>query len=87
MEQNNSTQETKETKYRVVSIEKTDPPAGTDDGSWYHYVIGQGHSKIECTRLGSLQDVTKHAEEYAESLNARAGKGYSTYAATRKQKK
>jgi hypothetical protein len=83
-EQENSTQEN---RYHLVSIEKTDPPAGMEAGDWYHYVIGQGHSKIECTRLGTLQEVTKHAEEYAESLNARAGKGYSSYAPTRNRKK
>lgn len=74
-------------KYHLVSIEKSDPPAGMETGSWYHYVIGYGHSKIECTRQGTLKEVTQYAKEYAESLNARAGKGYSAYAPARTQKK
>lgn len=73
-------------KYRVVSVTKTNPPAGMEGDNWYHYVIGQGSSHMECTRLGSLNAVTKHAEEFAENLNLRASKGYSAYA-TRKQVK
>jgi len=73
-------------KYRVVSVEKTTPPEGMPDGSWYRYVIGQGTSRIEGTRLGSLKAVTRHAEEFAENLDTRASTGYSTYV-SRKQKK
>jgi hypothetical protein len=77
---------TNDNKYRVVSVTKANPPAGMEDGDWYRYVIGQGSSHMECTRLGTLNAVTKHAEEFAESLNLRASKGYSAYAA-RKQTK
>ena len=74
-------------EYRVVSVEKTDPPAGMpDDGDWYCYVIGHGRSKIEGVRQGSLKAVTQHAEDFAENLSTRTTKGYSTYA-VRKQKK
>ena len=73
-------------KFRVVSVEKTDPPEGMSDGHWHRYVIGQGSSKIEGIRNGSLKAVTQHAETFAEDLNARATKGYSAYAA-RSQKK
>jgi hypothetical protein len=67
-------------KYGVVSVEKTDPPSGMPGDNWHRYVIGQGTSKIEGTRSGSLKDVTRHAETFAEELNARAGSSYSAYA-------
>jgi hypothetical protein len=73
-------------KYRLISVEKTDPPEGMPNGSWYRYVIGQGTSRIEGTRLGTLKSVTRHAEEYAENLDTRATIGYSAYV-SRKQKK
>lgn len=73
-------------KYRLISVEKTDPPEGMPDGNWYRYVIGQGRSKIEGMRLGTLKGVTRHAEEYAENLDTRTTIGYSAYVA-RKQKK
>jgi hypothetical protein len=73
-------------KYRVVSVEKTTPPEGMPDGNWYRYVIGQGTSRIEGIRLGTLKAVTRHAEEFAENLDTRTSIGYSAYAA-RKQKK
>jgi len=73
------------TKYSVVSVEKTDTPVGMPEGNWHRYVIGQGRSKIEGFRLGTLKAVTQHAEDVAEDLNTRAITGKSTYA-TRKQK-
>lgn len=73
-------------KYRVISVEKTSPPEGMPDGSWYRYVIGQGTSRIEGTRLGTLKAVTRHAEEFAENLDTRTSTGYSAYV-SRKQKK
>lgn len=73
--------ETIELKYRVVSIEKTDPPEGMSDGDWHRYVVGYGKSIIEGTKSGSLITVTEHAETFAEGLNARSAKGNSTYVA------
>ena len=72
-------------KYRVESVEKTDPPAGMPAGNWHRYVIGQGGSKIEGLKPGTLKAVTQHAESVASDLNSRAAGGNSTYAA-RKQK-
>jgi hypothetical protein len=68
-------------KYYVVSVEKTDPPPGMPGDDWYRYVIGQGRSRIEGLKPGSLQAVTEHAELFAEGLNARASKGNSAYVA------
>ncbi len=70
----------------VTSIEKTEPPAGVIEGEWYQYTIGHGDSAIHGRRSGSLQSVTRHAEEYAENLNQRTLLGYSAYAALRLQK-
>jgi len=71
---------TRENKYRVVSVEKTDAPEGMPDGNWHRYVIGQGRSRIEGLKPGSLKTVTQHAETVAEDLNARAAGGNSAYA-------
>jgi hypothetical protein len=73
-------------KYRVISVEKTDPPAGMEGGNWFHYIIGQGSSKIEGRRLGTLKAVTRHAEEFAENLNMRGTKGYSAYSSRKTAK-
>lgn len=67
-------------KYGVVSVEKTEAPEGMSGDNWHRYIIGQGTSKIEGKRSGTLKDVTKHAESFAEELNARAGSSYSAYA-------
>ena len=73
-------------KYHVISVEKTDPPQGMPDGNWYRYIIGQGRSKIEGVRNGTLKSVTSHARAFAENLNTRTKTGYSSYA-PRSQKK
>lgn len=73
-------------QYHVVLVEKTSPPEGMPDGDWCHYVIGRGRSKIEGVRFGSVKAVTQHAEAFAENLNTRTTKGYSTYAARRTKK-
>ena len=70
----------RESEYRVVSVEKTDPPPGMPTGNWYRYEISQGESKISGCKSGSLKAVTQHAESFAEGLNARSVKGYSAYA-------
>lgn len=75
----------REKKYRVVSVEKTDPPEDMPGNNWHRYIIGQGGSKIEGLKPGTLKTVTEHAEAIAEDLNSRSGRGGSTYA-PRKQK-
>lgn len=73
-------------KYRVMSVKKTTTPEGLPDGDWYRYVIGQGLSKIEGLRPGTLKTVTEHANSVAEDLNARGTRGFS-YSVTQKRKK
>lgn len=72
-------------KYRVESVEKTDPPDGMPAGDWHRYVIGHGRSKIVGFKPGSLKTVTEHAETAAEELNERATGGRSAYAARKRK--
>jgi hypothetical protein len=67
-------------KYHVVSVEKTTTPEGLPGDNWHLYVIGQGNSRIEGKKPGSLRSVTEHAETVVEDLNSRKGRGGSTYA-------
>lgn len=69
-----------EDKFQVVTVEKSTPPQGMQTGSWYRYVIGQGRSKIEGVRLGTLQTVTEHARTMVDDLNSRASRSGSFYA-------
>ncbi|MDH5391692.1 MAG: hypothetical protein OEY11_00775 [Gammaproteobacteria bacterium] len=70
--------------YHVISVEKTEAPSGMEEGDWHRYTIGQGTSKIDGIRSGSLKDVTQHAEAFAKELNERAINGGSTYAPRKK---
>jgi hypothetical protein len=72
-------------KYQVISVEKTDPPEGMEGKNWHRYVIGQGQSRIQGFRPGTLKAVKKHAEEYAKELNERGVNGYSAYVTRKKQ--
>lgn len=67
-------------EYHVVTVEKTAPPDGLPGNNWHRYVIGQGSSKIEGKKPGTLKAVTQHAEAIVDDLNSRKGRGHSTYA-------
>ena len=71
-------------KFEVITVEKTTPPEGLPGDNWHRYVIGQGGSQIEGVKPGTLKAVKQHAETIADDLNARAGKGGSTYAPRKK---
>ena len=73
-------------KYRVMSVEKTDPPEGMPAGDWHRYIIGQGGAKIEGFKPGSLETVTQHAETVADNLNERAASGGKSVYAVHKRK-
>jgi len=79
-----STSTSNKIKYAVVTVEKTTTPEGLPGDNWHRYVIGQGTSKIEGIKPGTLKAVTEHAEAVAEDLNSRTGKGGSTYAPRKK---
>lgn len=72
--------------YRVVSIEKADPPQGLAGNIWYQYVIARGTSIIEGMQAGNATEVRKHAEEFADRLNERAKLGVYTYSARKRNK-
>ncbi len=72
-------------KYNLISVEKSDAPKGLPEGNWHHYVIGQGSSRIEGYRPGSLKSVTEHAETVVLDLNERTASGKSTYAVSKKK--
>ena len=75
-----------ENEYRVISVEKTDPPAGGDGKDWYRYIIERKGSTIAGHRRGTLQQVTSHARSFADDLNARAGgRGASIWAPRQKK--
>ena len=71
-------------KYHVVLVEKTTAPEGLPGNNWHRYIIGQGSSRIEGIKPGTLKAVTKHAETVVEDLNSRKGRGNSTYAPRKK---
>jgi len=74
-------------KYRVMTVTEIAPPEGMT-GMWHHYIIGEGHSKIDGKRPGTLQAVTQHAETVAERLNLRAATGsYPTHISRSKKEK
>jgi hypothetical protein len=63
----------KHVEYKLITVEKTDPPPGVEDGSWYRYVVGRGDSSLEGKRRGTLKQVSEHAETLAADLNSRRG--------------
>ncbi|MDH4274226.1 MAG: hypothetical protein OEW08_04230 [Gammaproteobacteria bacterium] len=73
-------------KYNVISVEKSDPPAGMTGNDWYRYVIGVGNSQVIGNKPGTLNTVTEHARTAAEDLNARAARSGSVYAPRLKKK-
>ncbi|MEK6748716.1 MAG: hypothetical protein AABY83_05865 [Pseudomonadota bacterium] len=67
-------------KYRVISVEKSDPPSGMTGDNWYRYIIGAGNSKVIGCKPGTLNTVTEHAQIAAADLNARSTRVGSIYA-------
>ena len=72
-------------KFRVIEIEKIDAPDGMPGDNWHRYVIGQGTSRIEGMKPGTLKAVKKYVEEYTDNLNSRASGSYSSYAPRKKK--
>lgn len=76
-----SSQKLLDLEYKVVSVEKTEPPEGVDGGNWYKYIVGRGDSSLVGSRRGTLKQVSEHADTLVEDLNARSGrKGKSVWA-------
>lgn len=60
-------------KYQVVCVEKTDPPDGSEGRNWYRYVIERGSAVLTGQKPGTRKDVTAYAEQFAADLNERLG--------------
>ena len=71
--------------YQVISVEKSDPPVGIEDGSWYRYVIALEGEKIIGNRRGTLKQVREYAEESAENLSSRVARGTSSWSSRKKK--
>ena len=64
-------------KYHVITVEKTTAPEGISGENWYLYVIQKGkltNSIMQCKKSGTLESVTEHAQEVSEIINSRNNK-------------
>jgi hypothetical protein len=59
--------------FRLISIERGDPPSGGDGRDWVEYRIAQGVNVIVGHRRGSLPAVTEDVRKVVEGLNERRG--------------
>ena len=57
--------------FRLVSIERTDPPAGAAGKNWYRYTIRQGANAINGYLQGTSTGVKQAAEQIVGQLNER----------------
>ena len=58
--------------YRIVSIQRAEPPSGGKGSNWHRYVIAfEGRNTIHGHRQGSLKAVTTVVEEIVAHLNER----------------
>jgi hypothetical protein len=78
-------------EYNLISVKKTDPPAGVEGKDWYCYIIerypARAGSSIVGKMRGSLKHVTSKAESFVEELNARSGfRGSRSTWSSRQQK-
>jgi hypothetical protein len=66
--------------FRLVAIERTDPPSGAAGKNWYRYTIRQGANAINGYLQGTATGVKHAAEQIVGQLNERrAGRwGYRT---------
>ncbi len=60
-------------RFAVALVERSPGPDGTEDPSWYRYIIKNGLTTITGSRCGSREEVTSHAREFAQNLNSRNG--------------
>lgn len=66
--------------FRLVAIERAEPPTGADGKNWYRYTITQGANAINGYLQGTATGVKNAAEQIVGQLNERrAGRwGYRT---------
>lgn len=57
-------------RYTVIAVEAVSCAEGDED-SWYRYVLEAMGSTITGRRRGTLDEVTRYAENFAEQINER----------------
>jgi hypothetical protein len=58
--------------YEIVSVQRAEPPPGTEGSHWYRYVIAfEGTNTIHGCRQGGLKAVTTAVEEIVAQVNER----------------
>jgi hypothetical protein len=57
--------------FQLVSVERSDPPEGTQGTDWVQYKIEQGSNTISGYRRGTVAAARKAAKEIVASLNER----------------
>lgn len=57
--------------FKIISVTKSEGPAGNEQKDWYRYVISQGDGQIIGHRRGTRKSVLAAAEEIVVSLNER----------------
>lgn len=73
-------------RYLVKVVEKTAAPDGCDGNNWYRYVLERNGSMLVGQRRGTLNQVTRYAEELADDVNSRSGgKGPSQWSSRNKK--
>jgi len=60
-------------RYMVKAVEKNATPAGCDGNDWHRYVLERNGSTLVGQRRGTLNQVTRYAEELADDVNSRSG--------------
>ena len=65
--------------FQVVTVEPCPPLDPEAGGKWYRYVIANCHTRITGSRRSTLRQARLHADEFADTLNARAEHGVSTW--------
>ncbi len=76
-----------EQTFRLVTIEKSQPPEGATCGRWHRYVIESDFTVIQGYAQGTKTEVTAHAKRYVTQLNARRDPNRSPGAWTRSRAK
>ena len=57
--------------YKMVSVQRAEPPDDAEGSSWFGYVITQGNNVIHGRRQGNLEAVTGAVEDIVARLNER----------------
>lgn len=58
--------------YTLISVDRTAAPEGIDASHCCRYIIARHGSTIVVYRRGTVAQVTRHAADYVDELNARA---------------